>query len=232
MTFAQILAELNGAFYGRFDANQNTSITHWINQSYGHIWAAADWPWKKTTTATTTSANTRTINSWGTTGTMSAVAFAPYLITYPDDNASLATGALERVTMARYTKEYLLSGTASTGIPRFWAFLGGTIYLGPVPDAVYTLNVLHDRNIFLRDSSTWSTTFDGIWDGSATRQPAWSEPFHYVIVLGAQYYGLVMENDPTADEARLTFLNALEMMKQHFVSPDPGGTQQLSADNL
>jgi hypothetical protein len=51
-----------------------------------------------------------------------------------------------------------------TGQPEIWAREGGLIYVWPVPDAVYSLNILHQRIPIVLGALTDSTVLNSIWD--------------------------------------------------------------------
>lgn len=215
MNFQAILDELTAGAYARFDPNQTTSAKYWINLAYGEIWAAADWPWKQSQSGLTlsTTANTRAIAAWN--GTTTSMERLKILHLQDDLGNTLDYVAPQQFFKQGRGKATLLSGETG-GRPSEWTSVGGRIWLDPIPDAVYVLTPITEDNIYVR-TSAWAYK-TGVWDGStSTDIPAWDEPFHYTIYLGALATGLITENDPTAAEARAIFLQQIEAMKGHFL---------------
>ena len=228
MNYTSVINELLAGNYARFDASQTGQGLFWINHTYSRIWTAAPWPWRMSSNVSiTATANTRATILWptGAATTMTNLKLA-YLL---DDQ----TNPLEYVTPAQYFASYGatagVSGPESTGHPQVWTWLDGSILWGPVPDATYTFTGVVEKNIFTRNST--GVYKAGVFDATGTDQPAWDEPFHYLLVLGATSVGLVMENDPSWAQAEGLFISGLEGMKAHFL-PGASVDMQFPRDGL
>jgi hypothetical protein len=211
VNFGVIQQECYNNVYSRFDSSQATNIGYWINDAYARVWAAADWPWKLTdANSVILTPSTRNTNVWAS-GSMVNLRIA--FIT--DDNNDPVT----YVTPGQYFRQYGASPTStaqeSTGHPSVWTWLDGQILWGPIPDSAYVYYVVYERNIFVRDNA--GNIINGPWDGATySVTPAWNEPFHYLLVMGAMATGLLLENDSTTGQMEQAFQSRLEAMKLHY----------------
>lgn len=226
MNFQAISDELCAGNYGRFDTSQTTQASYWINHAYGLIWAAAPWPWKMAgSQSLTVTANTRITNLWPS-GAMTNLRLA----FIQDDQGQPLEFMAPQEFFRNYGENSALIAGDSTAKPAVWTMIGDSIYWSAVSDATYTFTAVLEQNIFVRTSA--GAVRAGVWaTANGTDVPAWNEPFHYAIVLGASATGLAMENDPTAGTLLGMFGQAVDAMVSHF-TPHQDTSFQFARDQL
>lgn len=224
MNYQALSDDLLSGNYNRFDAAQTLQAQYWLNHAYSLVWSAASWPWKVVPNQTiAVAAGTRQTSLWPS-GAMTNLRLA---FIQDDLGAPVSYLAPQQFFRTYGAQNAALSGDA-TSKPTEWTMVGDQILWSSVPDASYSFNAVLEHNVFVRTSA--GAYKNGVFDlGAPTDVPAWNEPFHYVLVLGASGTGLAMENDPTAGTLLGLFAQGIEAMVSHFL-PGALTTSQLARD--
>lgn len=200
MTFLEIQDEVIDA---QFSERKRDNVKRWINLRYAQAWSAHDWSFTYATATVSPTAATRTLTKGVT---------VQRVIELNDENGE----KIDYVTPYDY-RPYR-DTLAGSGRPEVFTVVGGSVLLGPVPDATYS------------DWTLWYRV--GLTELSANGDvPALPAEFHYLLVHGALATGLVLENDPTWQQHQSLWLDLLNSMAGQYAN-DWAGTAQLSADRL
>ncbi len=171
---------------------QDTSIAHknrvkeWLNISQQEIASAGDWSWLETSATFLTITG---IKSYTLQSNVDRLLSVQIDANYED---------LDPVSPRAYDLMYL-SNPTGTGRPSVYSIWSDDMLLWQVPDEVYTIAY-----------KFYQTAADITSDGDSPLIPA---KFHWVWLKGAEYYGLLFNDDERAPAIKSEFMRGIMQMR-------------------
>lgn len=200
MTFRQIV---DAVLSDRFAESQRSDAKTWVNHRYWWLWSLEPWTFRFATADVTITAGSQTV-----TGVPTDFLMAHALIT--DDGTSL--GALPDT---RSFLESYYPSSDETGDPEAFTVVGGTLMVGPTPQASATYRLLYEREFT-----------ELVDDADVPALPAGS---HFALVHGGAAEGLKLQNDPTWQSFEQDFQASLTVLRQGYLVSVKGASTQFGA---